>query len=325
MDIRQLTFFITIAELGSLSSAAQKLNISQPTLSLHLAELEKRLDVQLMIRGPRGMSLTHEGEIFLNHAKWMRERLHQGFEQIKARQEAPTGAVRLGLPPSVGMVLAVPLAETVRLEMPDLRLRMVEAMSGFLKDWLVDGALDLAFLYDLDSVSHLPAQHLLNEPLYFVSAPDNWPFATDPDQPVALAELARVELTLPGAPHGLRRLIERAAAEAGVVLNVTIEMDALSHIKELVARGSAHTVLSSAASHDLVAAGRLVQAPILPEIARPLYIVQGHRGAAPLLGLLQPMITEMIARGFWPGTTMRQGATGRADVPPIRRATPAQR
>ena len=314
MDIRQLRYFIAIAEAGSLSFAAQKLHIAQPSLSQHLANMEQELDVQLVVRSSRGSALTAEGEVLLRHAHEICDKLKNCMSEMRELSREIAGNVRFGMPPSVSMVMSVPLAETVRIDLPDVRLRASEAMSGFIKTWIDDETVEIGFLYDLKSVEHLRAIHVLNEQLYFFSAPDCWPLKTKPGTPVPLRDLETVELVLPGEPHGLRRIIDQAAEKAGVSLNVVTELDAMTQIKELVARGSGFSIFAPAACHDFVAAGRLLKAPIIdPVISRPVYLVRNpaftqSRACAAIEKATLKVAADMVGRGIWEGDLVWSGA-----------------
>lgn len=305
MDIRKLRYFIAIAEARSLSAAAQKLRIAQPSLSQHLVTMEQELGLKLVERSPRGSALTAEGKVLLRHAREICERLEHCIAEMRELSGEVRGTVRFGMPPSVSMVMSVPLAETVRLDLPDVRLRASEAMSGFIKNWIDDGTVEIGYLYDLQGVEHLNATHVLDENLYFFSAPDAWPLKTDPGTPVAMRDLEDIELVLPGNSHGLRRIIEDAACKAGINLNVITELDAMTQIKELVARGSLYSIFAPAACHDFVEAGRLLKTPIIdPVISRPVYLVRNPavvqtRACLEVEKITLNVAREMVQRGIW--------------------------
>lgn len=307
MDIRQLRYFIAIAEAGSLSAAAQKLHIAQPSLSQHLVNMEEELNVQLVVRSPRGSRLTDEGTVLLRHAVGICEMLTNCVSEMQELSKEISGNVCFGMPPSVSMVMSVPLAETVRIEIPNVRLRASEAMSGFIKTWIDEKTVDIGFLYDLNDVEHFKATHVLDEQLFFFSAPDCWPLKTPPGTPVPLRDLQEIELVLPGEPHGLRRIIEDAARKSNITLNVVTELDAMTQIKELVARGSGFSIFAPAACHDFVTSGRLIKTPIIdPTISRPVYLVRNPafgqtRACAAIEKATLRVAREMVEREIWEG------------------------
>ena len=307
MDIRHLKYFIAISEERSLSAAALRLRVAQPSLSQHVIKLEEELGVPLITRSPRGIMLTEEGMLLARHARDICRSLDKCIDDMKATRGLVRGTVAFGMPPSVSMVMSVPLAETVRVEYPLVRLQATEAMSGFVKTWIEDRTVDIGFLYDLDGKEHFRATHILDEELCFFSAPDAWPLDTPPGAPVALARVAELDLILPSPSHGLRKSIERHAATRGIALNVVIEMDAMTQIKELVARGSGHTIFAPAAAYDFVARGELVKSPIIdPVMSRPVHLVTNP--AHPMTNACRAIerITlevarDLVRRGIWEG------------------------
>lgn len=307
MDIRHLRYFIAISEEKSLSAASHRLGVAQPSLSQHVIKLEEELGVSLMQRSTRGIVLTEDGLLLVRHARQICQRLDNCLAEMRDAGNAVRGPVVLGLPPSVSMVLSVPLAETVRVELPEVRLQVTEAMSGFIRGWIADQTVDLGFLYDIDPADRFNVTHLLDEGLCFFAPPDDWPLATPPGAPMGLADLSGLELILPSPSHGLRKTIERHAGAAGIALNVVIEMDAMTQIKELVARGSGYTIFAPAAANDCVTRGELVKAPIaMPEILRPVYLCSNPekpltRATRAVEKLTLEVTADLVSRGIWEG------------------------
>lgn len=309
MDTKQLRYFAAIAEEGSLSAAAARIGIAQPSLSQHVKNLEDHLGIELLARSPRGVTLTQSGELLLAHAHKIIAAVELAAEEVRDSGREPRGEVAFGLPSSVSMVLSVPLAETVRLELPQVRLRAVEAMSGFIQSWLEEGTIDLGILYNVNALRHMQIRPLMTEELFFFAAPDNWPFRKGPAHPVRLAEAAKLDLILPSKSHGLRAMIDRFARAHGIDLRVAIEMDALTQIKTLVARASGYTILAPAAAQDLVERGELVSARIeQPVMRRPVYLVRNPssaitRASREVESLTLKVIDDLVARNIWRGNT----------------------
>jgi LysR family nitrogen assimilation transcriptional regulator len=307
MDIRHLRYFIAISEEKSLSAASHRLGVAQPSLSQHVIKLEEELGVSLMQRSTRGIVLTEDGLLLVQHARQICQRLDTCLAEMRDAGTAVRGPVVLGLPPSVSMVLSVPLAETVRVELPEVRLQVTEAMSGFIRGWIADQTVDLGFVYDIDPADRFSVTHLLDEGLCFFAPPDDWPLSTPPGAPMGLADLVGLELILPSPSHGLRKTIERHAGAAGIALNVVIEMDAMTQIKELVARGSGYTIFAPAAANDCVTRGELIKAPIaMPEIRRPVYLCLNPekpltRATRAVEQLTVEVTADLVSRGIWEG------------------------
>lgn len=324
MDIRQLRYFLAIVAEGSFSAAAQKIGVAQPSLSQHVLRLETELGVKLLDRSPRGVQLTEAGQILSQHAGRIVEALDAAIADIRERGGAPRGPVAFALPSSVGMALSVPLAETVRHEHPGIMLRAMDAMSGHVQSWLEAGVVDLGVLYNVESVRHLKVTPLLVEELYLVAAADAWPRPVDEGglarAPVTLREAAALPLVLPSRSHGLRERIEASARAVGVDLNVTIEMDSLVQIKELVARGSGYSILAHAAARKEVEAGEIVLIPIVePVLRRTVHLVRNParpvtRAVLEVERLTLKIVAELVDRGLWrgePATAVRDAAETR--------------
>lgn len=305
MDIRQLKYFIAIAEEGSISAASQRLRIAQPSLSQHVIKIEQELGVTLVNRSPRGIALTEPGKILLHHAREICNSMAKCQELVRKSGSVLEGSVAIGLPSSVSMVLSVPLAETVRHLLPKVKLRVVEAMSGFIRQWLQDESIDLGFLYSHDDAKSFEARELMHEDLYFFAARDNWPLRRPPGEPVPLSEITGLDLILPSAHHGLRKTIDHFVRSSNLEMTVCLEMDALGQIKELVARGSGFTILAAAAAHDRIVSGDLVSSPIVdPVMTRPVYLVRKLTRpqtyvAQEIERMAVDVVHDLVNRGIW--------------------------
>lgn len=307
MDAKQLKFFIKIAEKKSLASAAEALGITQPSLSIQVKSLETRLGTELLIRSTRGVMLTQAGEVLLSHAQRILSAIELAKQEVREAGERPSGRVVFGLPSSASMVLSVPLAETIRVTFPEIQLRAVDAMSGFIKEWLEEQSIDMALLYDTVGLKNVEVTTLLYEDMHFYAPPDLWPLSTPPGQDVPLAALAGLEFVAPSKSHGLRMLIDKACKDTGLSLSYVVEMDSLSQIKSLVARGSAFTILAPAAAHDFEARGELVSSRIIdPVITRPVHLVRNPetprtRAAAEVERLTLEVVDDLVRRNIWRG------------------------
>lgn len=311
MDVRQLRYFVCIAELGSLSAASHRLGIAQPSLSQHVKHLEEELGVELLVRSSRGVRVTESGQILLSHASGVLRALEYAVSELRDHVGEPRGPVSVGLPSSACNVLSVPLAEAVRRKFPKIILRTMDAMSGHVQQWLSEGSIDLGILYDVNEVRHLRVTPLLVEELFLVAAADGWPHEVDVQGvsrvSVTLSECAELGLILPHRTHGLREMIERVAESRGVRLNVVLEMDALTHLKTLVVRGAGYTMLAPAAVTEEVEQRKLVLVPICDApMRRTVYFVRNPlrmvtRAALEIERLMLDLTLSLVRKGVWRG------------------------
>lgn len=303
MEFVDLQYFVSIADTGSFTKSALLHNVAQSALSRRVRDLETEVGTALFYRNGRGVVLTEAGEVFVTRARGMlaeREALRQDMRRVAGELD---GTVKLAVPPSVGLVLLAPLLRQIRADHPRIRMRVLEGFSGHVADWLAAGKVDLAVLYRGRASTLLDAEHLLFEDLCLISAPDAAPLG-HPDG-VTLAEIAPQELVLPGIPHGLRLVVEEAAAQAQLSLNVGIEVETLPTICDLVRNSGLRTILPLAAVQAEVAAGRLAAQPIAgPAVTRELILAHApHRAAAPVtkavVRLIRSNIADLVRTGLW--------------------------
>ena len=308
LDSRQLRYFREIIDNGSMSGAARTLGIAQPSLSQLVRNLEETLGVELLIRTARGVLPTEAGMRLYHHACQIENYIEAAREDVVNTGSEPSGRVLFGMPPTISMALSIPMAETIRIEMPKVKFGAIEAMSGHLREWVIKGEIDLALLYDNTNIGDCANSLLLTEDLWFYSAEEDWPFKTPPLEPLDLEAVLTTELVLPSERHGLRTFIERIAQAHQLRPDVSIEMDSLTQIKALVMRGSGYTILSPASMHDLVSAGTLVGSPIVnPNLRRNVFLVRSTNAGVTLAcrrteDMCREVVANLVQRRLWEAT-----------------------
>jgi LysR family transcriptional regulator, nitrogen assimilation regulatory protein len=214
--------------------------------------------------------------------------------------------VSIGLPPSLSILLSVPLLETIHTEQPNIRLHIAEAMSGDILEWISSGRLDVGCVYEISDSAPYSFEPLLTESLFLVAAPDNWDGPIGPDgmalEPISATKLQELPLVLTSPAHGARKLQEKFARSMDIQLNVVAEIDSLPHIVEMVSRASAYTILSHGAVVNQVAAGTLALVPIAePTISRTAYLVRKRskpitRASAIVESSIKAIVQELADR-----------------------------
>lgn len=278
-NLRHIRYFLAVAEYKSMSAAAEALGLTQPSLSEAVVKLERQLDTKLAIRTPRGIELTEAGQTLTLHGKQLLDKAMALTNEVQQTGGIAAGSLTVALPPTIGLILSVPLAQTVLTELPKVRLHITEGMSRHILEMIENETAQIGCVYDIADATRFVSQPLLTEDLFVITAPDNWPGEIGPDgvalEPISLEDVQALPLVLPHSSHGARTIVERSVASPGDRLNVVSEIDALPHIIEMVERASAYSLLSQAAVLKQVEQGSLALVPIKgAKIQRMAYLVR---------------------------------------------------
>jgi LysR family transcriptional regulator, nitrogen assimilation regulatory protein len=305
LNIRQLEYFVRVAELGSFTRAAATLRVSQPVLSRQVRQLELELKTHLLFRNGHGVTPTENGRRLVAHGKGILHQVDLAKLALREQEASPAGKVSVGLPPSVGKQMTVRLVSNFRTQYPRAALGIVEGLTSSLHEWLLTGRLDIALLYNPPPTPQLAYEHAWSEKLYLISA-------TDRKMParVRIADLARYPLIIPSRPNALRNLIEAECGRKNVALDIILEIDAITSVLDLVERGVGYAILTRNAVQDRVATNAIQATPIVgPGITSHLYIATAAQ--RPMTRLARHTInlirTEFSRRG--PSAAGAQPAT----------------
>jgi LysR family nitrogen assimilation transcriptional regulator len=296
MNLKQLEYFVHVAELGSFSKAALILNVAQPALSRQVRLLETDLHFTLLKRNGRGVVLTEVGQRLFDHSVGILQLVSRVTEELEATRDEPSGRIVIGLPPSIGRLLTLPLVECFRKTLPKARLAIVEGLSTHLTEWIATGRVDLGLIYNPEANTAIEVTPVLDEKLGLVSPA---PHAAVKAKPLRFDELSKFPLVLPERTHAMRKQLETQAALAGLKLDVALEVSSVQAILDLVTAGYGHAVLTQTA---LVASGR-PQAFTLRELEKPALTsalclaVSAHKPPTPLGRQSFRLLRELILAG----------------------------
>ncbi len=253
MELRQLQYFVRVAELGSFTRAALALDVAQPALSRQVRQLELELRQHLLQRNGRGAVPTEAGQLLLEHARGILHQVERAREELSRLRGGLAGRVALGLPPSVARVLAVPLMRAFRQQLPQARLAITEALSTSMQEQLGSGRLDIAVLYNAQALPGLEIAPLASEELLLVRR--TGASADTAGHALRLRELADIPLVIPSRPNAIRMHVEAQLAAIGREPEVALEIDGVAPILDLVEDGAGCAVLSRHALTGLARPG----------------------------------------------------------------------
>jgi LysR family transcriptional regulator, nitrogen assimilation regulatory protein len=244
MDLKQLEYFVGVAESGSFTRAAISLDIAQPALSRQIRLLEVELRQNLLIRNGRGAVPTEAGKLLLEHGRGILHQVALAREELSAARGALTGRVSIGLPPSLSRLITVPLTHAFREALPQAQLSLTEGFSVLMYEGLRVGSLDMAVLYNPDSSPGLEMTRLHEEELVLISPRSSLsPANRKKKSGIGLAEVADLPLILPSRRNAFRVLIESEMMGIGRKPQILLEVDGLNAILNLVEEGLGHGVL----------------------------------------------------------------------------------
>jgi len=303
IDLRQLRYFVQIADAGSLSRAAEILRVAQPSLSLQIKKLEEGLNVQLLVRHAKGVTLTDHGNLLYEYACHILKEVDRAHDALQSSTTQLVGKVSVGIPTSACRGLSGDLIATAKRELPGISIRIVEAMTAGLDEWIQSGKLDVALLYNHKAFANVAWSEMMVEDLMLIVPPTSPLWGVER---ISFRELQRIPLVLPGAPNVLRTVMQRYCARLDMELNVAIDCDSLPAIAQLV-RGGYYTVMPHFAMAFEIAAGQMSAVPIVdPVPSWRLSVVLSKRTlnsrtSEAVASLMARTIRTMMQKGLWQG------------------------
>lgn len=303
MELKELQSFLKVVELGSFSRASLELRIAQPALSRQVKKLEDEMGVELLYRNGRGVSVTPAGELLVETGRKLVADANEAVTRVRLSAGQLSGSATLGMPPTVGRVLSVELAEAVRVRHPMLRLRIVETFSGNLIDWLYSGRVDVGILYAEPNIPVMIAEPVVEERLLLLGTPAL--MSKVPLGPIAMSAASGLPLVAPGPAHSLRAQIESCAIANGTNLSVRYEIDSLYSMVDAVRRGLAFTILPACAAQDDIDTGALETREFIdPAMSRLLYVATASQRASAVASrhiaqIVRELLLVMAREGLW--------------------------
>ncbi len=292
MDIKQLEYFVQVAEVGSFTRASNLLSIAQPALSRQVRLLEIELKQNLLYRNGRGVSLTDAGKRLVEHARGILQQVDRARDEMGRAMGTPVGRVTVAAPPSVEKFLTVPLVKSFRTQFPSASLAMIGGLSFYIAEWLVTGRIDIGIAYNPQPSPAVEIIPFLEEELFLI-CPRASTGKGAPSGAVPLKNLPRYPLIIPSRPNAIRMRVETQLANLGVKPEVALEIDGVPSILDLVLEGYGHAVLPMNAIRGQPSGrfqARRFTRPLMTHLA---LIVSAQRPATPLMRMTLDLIREI--------------------------------
>jgi LysR family nitrogen assimilation transcriptional regulator len=271
MDLKQLDYFVHVADASSFSKAAQLLSVAQPALSRQIRALEVELRQALFLRNGRGVTLTAPGARLLAHARGILQQVERARAELDESRNVPVGRVALGVPPSVSRVLSGPLVAEFRTRFPRADISIAEGLTVHILEWLAMGRVDLGIVYNPPASPAVELQPFVEQQLFLIGPGRRRP--SDRAASVELRQIPKYPLIIPSRPHTLRMLVDSRLSALGLKPTIALEIDGIRAILDLVQRGHGYAVLPKHALIEAGASAKLAARPIVHPALRSVMAV----------------------------------------------------
>jgi LysR family nitrogen assimilation transcriptional regulator len=302
LETRALRYFQTVAEFGSYSRGSEFLRISQPAVSRQIRKLEDELGHALFKRHGHGVSLTDA-----ERSQVALRQLEQTKAEIQGGSRAsPSGVISFAVPPAAGYFLAPALVARFGAEFPNVFLKVVGGFSGYIREWLVRGQVDLACVHDPLPQRGFEVVPLIREQVYLVGKAGGAVFRRGS---IGIGDLADLPLVLPSRPNASRRMLDSWVAQKGISLTIRLEVDDHSVIRGLVRKGIGVALLTQGAFDADLRHGEVEAVPFRPRAHWSLALMAPAHGprsevVTGFIRTLRAVTRELVASGAWPGKSL---------------------
>lgn len=305
MELRQLRYFVRIIETGSMGSAAQDLDIGVSALSQQMSRLENELAIRLLQRTSRGVTPTNAGLAFYSQAQLALR--HADDAILAAREARLSGHVSVGMAPSTASILGIPFIHAMQENYADVRLHVVESLSGNLERMINTRQIDLAVVFQKDKILRWSARPILEEQLFLIGS--HALLAALPDNPITPEQLAGIPLIMPSQGHGLRGRLDAVCQEHALNVEIVAAIDGLALLMRAVRDGLGATLQPGAAISHLDNDALRVIGVHNPVLSRPNFLVSLSDDELTPAGLaarvvLTKVMRQLVDAGEWPGATL---------------------
>lgn len=302
MDIKQLTYFISVFEHANLSHAANHLSVAQSAISHHIQNLEAELKTSLFTRKPRGMEPTAAGQRLYVHAKNILASLKAAELDILSESKEIAGDFAIALPYTVMKTIGVPLMKTILSRYPQIRLSIVEGLSGSNQTDLINANVDLALFYNPYRNRKITMELILQEEVLCIGKKS---IISDSLSAITYDDLAKLPILLLRQGGSARALVDKSNLLARLEINAPLQLNSISGITDGLLAGLGCTIAPKIFVSEPLRNGSLHARSIInPEFSRSLYLGYRRNYASNRLfetikTLVLSLIKDEIQNGIW--------------------------
>lgn len=300
LNLDQLRALETVADLGSFTGAARKLNLSQSAVSTQIRELEERFGVQLVERLGKRAFATAAGQEIIAQARLVAEEADALATAMRRRRDGWLGRVRLGASATALIYHLPPLLKRLTVQHPNLELVVTTGTTVGVVERIQRNEIDAGVVSLPIEDPAIAVQPLFDEPLMaiFPAGTKNVPAQATPQA------LAGERLILEYARANLKLLISNWLTVDGLAPRPAMELDNLQAVKEMVAAGLGASIVPQSAVTDAASRESLIVRPLHPPLIRTLaYIQRRDKPDEPALTIVrEELLTLRRAGASEPGT-----------------------
>lgn len=241
VELRQLYYFVKVAQREHVTQAAEELHVAQSAVSRQIHQLEEALGVKLFLQKGRNLQLTPVGQLFCKRVEEILKHLERAIQEVQEFIDPELGEVRIGFPHSLGVHLIPSVVAEFHHLHPNVKFRFKQGMYSSLIRDLVAGEVDLAFISPFpQQCEHVTGQIVLTEELYAI-LPPNHPLSNEEE--IVLTQLKEDTFILFSDGYSLRPIVWDACVAAGFTPKIGCEGEETETIRGLVAAGMGVSLL----------------------------------------------------------------------------------
>lgn len=302
MNFRQLKYFVRVFEMQNMTRAAESLHIAQPALSQQIALLEETLGTKLLVRGPKGVHATPEGDLLYRHAQTILRQVDTTRSLLSKTDEQISGTVSIGMASSTARMIALHLMKRVKRQFPSIVLEIVDIPSADLTRLVLQGRVDFSLSPDQQPITGISVTPLLIEDLFLLTHAS----LQLPEGSIPINALTKVPLILPSLPNTLRARVDHAFLTARLTYNLFAEASTSAILIPAVREGLAATFLPYSAAQPEIISGTIIPHSVDFELSREIVLCSSDSmpptpAVANVIRLCKAVIKELIEQGRWSG------------------------